>query len=103
MSFAENKQIAQKFIGEIWNKGNLEGLSRFVTSDIIYHARSEDVTGIENFKKWVSTDRSIFPDIRFIIVDSISEFNKVATSWIVEATHQREYRGIRATDKNTVA
>ncbi len=99
MSFAENKQIAQNFIDEIWNKGNLEGPSRFVTPDIIYHARGEDVTGIENFKKWVSTDRSIFPDIRFIIVDSISEFNKVATSWIVEATHQREYRGIRATHK----
>ena len=50
MSSAENKQIAQKFIDEIWNKGNLEGLSRFVTPHIIYHARGEDVTGIENSK-----------------------------------------------------
>jgi predicted ester cyclase len=70
-----------------------------VSPHIIYHARGEDVTGIENFKKWVSTDRSLFPDIRFTIVDNISEFNKVATSWIVEATHRREFRGIRATHK----
>jgi predicted ester cyclase len=33
------------------------------------------------------------------MVDSISEFNKVATAWIVEATHQKEYRGIPATHK----
>ena len=99
MSIAENKQIAEKFIDEIWNRGNLEGVSRFVTPDLIYHARREDVRGIENFKKWVFTDRNIFPDIRFTIVDSISEFNKVATYWIVEATHQKEFRSIPATHK----
>ena len=99
MSIAENKQIAEKFIDEIWNRGNLEGVSRFVTPDLIYHARREDVRGIENFKKWVFTDRNIFPDIRFTIVDSISEFNKIATSWIVEATHQKEFRGVPATHK----
>ena len=32
-------------------------------------------------------------------MDSISEFNKVATAWIVEATHQKEFRGIQATHK----
>jgi steroid delta-isomerase-like uncharacterized protein len=99
MSFAENKQIAQKFIEEIFNDGNLEAVSRLVTPDFIYHARGEDVTGMENFKEWVSSDRSIFPDIRFTIVDSISEFNKVATAWIVEATHTKEFRGIPATHK----
>jgi hypothetical protein len=50
MSLAENKQIVQNFIEEIFNKANLEGVSRFVTPDFIYHARGEDVTGIENFK-----------------------------------------------------
>lgn len=99
MSIAEHKQIAEKFIDEIWNKGNLDGVGRFVTSDFIYHARGEDVTGIENFKEWVSSDRGVFPDIRFTIVDSIAEFNKVATAWIIEATHTKEFRGIPATQK----
>jgi steroid delta-isomerase-like uncharacterized protein len=99
MSIAENKQIAEKFIDEIWNKGNSDGVGRFVTSDFVYHARGEDVTGIENFKEWVSSDRSVFPDIRFTILDSISEFNKVATAWIIEATHTKEFRGIPATQK----
>jgi steroid delta-isomerase-like uncharacterized protein len=99
MSIAENKQIAEKFIDEIFNEGNLEEVSRFVTSDFTYHARGEDVTGTEDFKDWVSSDRSIFPDIRFTVEESISELNKVATAWIVEGTHQKEFRGIPATHK----
>jgi steroid delta-isomerase-like uncharacterized protein len=99
MSYAGNKQIAEKFIDEIWNKGNLDGVGRFVTSDFTYHARGEDVTGIENFKEWVSSDLSVFPDLRFTIVDSIAESYKVATAWIVEATHEKEFRGIPATHK----
>jgi steroid delta-isomerase-like uncharacterized protein len=99
LSSAENKIIVQKFIDEIFNKGNLEVVNRFVTPGFIYHARDEDVTGMEKFKEWFSSDRSIFPDIRFTIVDSISEFNKVATAWIVEAKHEKEFRGIPATHK----
>ena len=48
-------------------------MSRLVTPDFIYHARGEDVKGRENLKEWVSSDRSVFPDIRFTIVDSIAE------------------------------
>jgi steroid delta-isomerase-like uncharacterized protein len=99
MSLAENKQIARDFIDEIFNKGNLERVSRFVTPGFIYHSAAEDLNGMEKFKEWVSSDRSIFPDIRFTIVDSIAEFGKVATAWIVEATHQREFRGIPATHR----
>jgi steroid delta-isomerase-like uncharacterized protein len=99
MSIAENKQIAEKFIDEIFNKVNLENISRFVTPDFIYHASGEDITGMENFKKWVSADHSIIPDIRFTIEESISESNKVATVWIVEGTHTKEFRGIPATHK----
>jgi steroid delta-isomerase-like uncharacterized protein len=99
LSSKDNKQIAEKFIDEIWNKGNLGDVDKFVTSDFIYHARGENVTGTEDFKEWVSSDRSVFPDIRVTIVDSIAESNKVSTAWFVEATHTKEFRGIPATHK----
>ena len=79
-----------------------DSAGRFVTSDFIYHARGEDVTGIENLKEWVSSDHSVFPDIRFTIVDSIAESSKVATAWFLEATHEKEFRGITATHKKFV-
>ena len=99
MSIAENKKNAEKFIDEIFNKVNLEDISTFVTPDFIYHTSGEDITGMENFKNWVSADHSLYPDIHFTIEESISELNKVATVWIVEGTHTKEFRGIPATHK----
>ena len=65
MSLAENKQIARDFIDEIFNKGNLENVNRFVTPDFIYHSAAEDLNGMEKFKEWVASDHITFHDIRF--------------------------------------
>jgi len=99
MSFNENKRIVQEFIDETYNKGNLENTSRFVTSDFIYHARGEDIEGVEVYNEWVSLDRSIFPDITFTILETIAESDKAATAFIVKGTHEKEFRGIPATHK----
>jgi steroid delta-isomerase-like uncharacterized protein len=99
MSFSENKRIVQEFIDETYNKGNLENTSRFVTSDFIYHARGEDIEGVEAYNEWVSLDRSIFPDITFTILETIAESDKAATAFIVKGTHEKEFRGIPATHK----
>jgi len=98
MSFNENKRIVQ-LIDETYNKGNLENTSRFVTSDFIYHARGEDIEGVEAYNEWVSLDRSIFPDITFTILETIAESDKAATAFIVKGTHEKEFRGIPATHK----
>ena len=99
MSFIENKRIVQEFIDETYNKGNLENTSRFVTSDFIYHARGEDIEGVEAYNEWVSLDRSIFPDITFTILETIAESDKAATAFIVKGTHEKEFRGIPVTHK----
>jgi steroid delta-isomerase-like uncharacterized protein len=100
MSITENKIIAEKFIDEIFNKVNLENIDRFLTPDFIYHGSGgDDISGMENFKEWVSSDHSIIPDIHFTIEESISELNRVATVWIVEGTHSKDFRGIPATHK----
>jgi steroid delta-isomerase-like uncharacterized protein len=99
MSFVENKRVVQEFLDETYNKGNLKNTDRFVTPDFAYHARGEDIEGIEAYNEWVSSDRSIFPDIRITIVDSIAESGKVASAFIVEGTHEKEFRGMPATHK----
>jgi steroid delta-isomerase-like uncharacterized protein len=99
MTFVENKQKAQEFIDEVFNKVNLENISKFVTPNFVYHSSREDVIGMENFKEWISADHSIYPDIHFTIVDTIAEPGKVVTAWIVEGTHTKEFRGVPATHK----
>jgi steroid delta-isomerase-like uncharacterized protein len=99
MSTVEIKQITRQFFDDAYNQGNLEGIDNLVTPSFVYHARGEDVQGLENFKKWIASDRAAFPDMRFTIVDSIAEYNKVASTFVVEGTHKKEFRGIPATHK----
>ncbi len=99
MSIVEIKQITRQFFDDAYNQGNLEGIDNLVTPSFVYHARGEDVQGLENFKKWIASDRAAFPDMRFTIVDSIAEYNKVASTFVVEGTHKMEFRGIPATHK----
>ncbi|HYJ00929.1 MAG TPA: ester cyclase [Nitrososphaeraceae archaeon] len=99
MSLEETKQLAWKFVDEIFNNGNINEADKFVTPDFIYHARGEDIEGLEKFKEWFSSDTGIFSDIRITLVDSLAEYGKVATAWIVEGTHEKEYSGIPATHK----
>ncbi|MGA9154059.1 MAG: ester cyclase [Candidatus Nitrosopolaris sp.] len=91
--------MVQEFIDETYNKGNLENTSKFVTPDFAYHARGEDLEGVEAYNEWVSLDRSIFPDITFTILETIAESDKVATAFTVKGTHEKEFRGIPATHK----
>ena len=95
----EVKQIAWKFIDEIFNKGNINEADRLVMPEFIYHARGEDIEGLQNFKEWFSSDTGVFSDIQFTLAESLAESNRVATAWIVEGTHEKEYSGIPATHK----
>lgn len=99
MSLVEIKQTARQFFDDVYNQENLESIDTLVAPSFVYHARGEDVEGIEKFKKWISSDRAAFPDMRFAVVDSIAEGGKVATAFVVEGTHEKEFRGIPATRK----
>jgi steroid delta-isomerase-like uncharacterized protein len=99
MSLEEIKQIALKFFDDIYNQGNLDGIDSLIIPSFVYHARGEDVEGTENFKKWISSDRAAFSDMKFTVVDSIAESGKVASTFVVEGTHEKEFRGIPPTHK----
>ena len=60
------------------------------------------IEGIEAYNEWVSSDRSIFPNIRVTIVDSIEESDsgRVASAFIVEGTQGKEITGIPTTNKD---
>ena len=99
MSSTEHKRIVHEFLDETYNKGNLKNTDRYVTPDFIYHARGEDIEGIEAYNEWISSDRSIFPDIQVTIVDNIEESGKVASAFIVEGLKKRNFVAFRLTNK----
>jgi steroid delta-isomerase-like uncharacterized protein len=99
MSYTQNKTIARRFVEEIFNARKTEMVKNFVTPDIIYHGMAEEVSSLEEFKRWVAEDLSAFPDMKVTILDDIGEQNKVAIRWILKATHEKDFADFPATHK----
>ena len=66
MSLVEIKLTVRQFFDDVYNQRNLDSIDSLLTPGFVYHARGEDVEGIENFKKWISSDRAAFPDMRLL-------------------------------------
>ncbi|HEY7569794.1 MAG TPA: ester cyclase [Nitrososphaeraceae archaeon] len=86
MSFNSKKSVALQFVEEVLNKGNLDKIKNFVSPNIIWHGQYKEVKGLKSFKKWISLERSLFPDMRFSVLDNVTEHDKVAIRWTLLAT-----------------
>jgi steroid delta-isomerase-like uncharacterized protein len=91
--------IARKFVEDIFNSRKTEMAKNYVTSDIIYHGMGEEVTGLENFKRWVDEDLSAFPDMKVTILDGFGDQNKIVIRWNLKATHEKDFADFPATHK----
>jgi len=91
--------IARKFVEDIFNSRKTEMAKNYVTSNIIYHGMGEEVTGLENFKRWVDEDLSAFPDMKVTILDGFGDQNKIVIRWNLKATHEKDFADFPATHK----
>lgn len=99
MSIEENKAIIRRQIEEMWNKGKLELVDEFFTSDFVGHDpfSSEEIQGPEGFKQFVATSRASLPDLHMRIEDQVAEGDRVATRYLISGTHEGEIQGIPPT------
>jgi steroid delta-isomerase-like uncharacterized protein len=100
MSVEDVKKFLLRASEEIWYKGNLAAVDEFMASDLVYHrGTGEHIHGTEEYKKFVSTTHSAFPDVHFTVEDIFAEGDKVAVRWTMTGTHKGELRGIPPTGK----
>ena len=100
MSDPQNRQIARKFVEEIFNARKTDQAENFVTQDIVYHGMGEEVKSLPEFKKWVTEDLSAFPDMKVTILDDFGDASKIAIRWNLKGTHEKDFadflKGIKA-------
>jgi steroid delta-isomerase-like uncharacterized protein len=92
-----NKELARRFMDEVWNKGNLAFIDQVTVPNFVSHdpASPENTGGgVEGVRRFAEMFRSAFPDIQMTVEDVIAEGDKVVTRWTVRATHQGELMGI---------
>lgn len=94
-----NRKLVDRFWTEIWNHGRLDVADQLVSADLLLSIPGRELRGPSGLKEWVETIRGGFPDIHFIIAQTMVDGDDVAVRWTATGTHTGHLLGIAPTGK----
>ena len=94
-----SKRIFFEHIEQIWNNKDASGIERFIAPNYRGFDAAELISGIEGYKQHFVTITTGFPDMRITIEAILEEEDRVASRWVVEATHTGNLGDIPPTGK----
>jgi steroid delta-isomerase-like uncharacterized protein len=101
MSTAENKAVIASFLEEVINQGRLERADDLVHLDFIeLDPLPGQRQGREGLKEIIGVLLLAFPDMHWVIDESIAEGAKVVTRFTWTGTHRGAFLGIAATGRH---
>jgi steroid delta-isomerase-like uncharacterized protein len=92
----QNKALVRRRFEEVWHRSNDAIIDELVDEN--YMSNGQRI-GRAGYRQFVAGMRHAFPDIQFIIEEMIAEGDLVALRYISHATHQRDFMGIAATNR----
>jgi steroid delta-isomerase-like uncharacterized protein len=99
------KQVASRFVEELWNERRLEVADAIFAKDCVTHQLRSGVPvdaalrGPQAIKEHVTGWTASFPDLRFSIEQMWSEGDRVVMQLLMEGTQQGAWLGIPASGK----
>jgi steroid delta-isomerase-like uncharacterized protein len=103
---AENEALLRRWFEEVWNKGRVDAIDEMMTADCIAHGLGDTQTvGPAAFKAFHAQFRGAFPDIKITLEDVVSQGDRAAVRFTIQATHGGDHLGVPASGKrvNTAA
>ena len=101
MTKESNKQLMNRFVTFI-NTASEQLAGELISPDAIFHVpgQPEPMRGPAGYLAIIEMMRSGFPDIQWILEDSVVEDDKVAARFIMQGTHQGSFFGVPPTGKS---
>ena len=95
---ADLVDMTNRFIEELWNKGDLSVIDELCASDIV-RTTPPSIGAVtytsEELKQSIITIRTAFPDAKITVDRStIARANRVTVQWTITGTHQGDFLGI---------
>lgn len=100
MSTQANEQLLARYVREVWDKGDLDALERFLSPHFKRHVsptlppldRDGQIERLRGF-------RSAFPDMTLTVEDVVAGDDRVAFRSTISGTHRGSFAGRDATEK----
>jgi steroid delta-isomerase-like uncharacterized protein len=100
MSESQNIAVIARFIEEVINQGRLEVADQIVEEDFAeLDPLPGQRQGREGLKEVIAMLRSAFPDMHWVIDETIASGDKVVTRFTWTGTHRGNFMGIPATGR----
>jgi steroid delta-isomerase-like uncharacterized protein len=95
-----NKEVVRRFNEEVFNKGDVAAIDKYITADAVDHNPPPGTQGDrEGFKKWLTAFRAAFPDLKVTLAEVIAEGDLVVFRNTMTGTQKGEYMGMPASGK----
>jgi len=96
----QNKALVSRYIEEVFNTGEVERVSEFVSPDYVeVHENTVHPLGIEGAKQHVLGVRGAFPDMHITVEQQFGEGDWVITQITARGTHRGDWLGMKPTGK----
>ncbi len=103
MTLEANKRLVRRFIEEVVNTGNVDGLADFVSTDCVETDGKVRVTsGVEGMAQHVRGVREVYADLCLTVERQIAEGEWVVTQLTARGTHRGTWLGIKPTGRPVV-
>ncbi|MET8331630.1 ester cyclase [Streptomyces sp. NPDC005181] len=101
---ARRNIAAQERLAELVNSGKIDQLDEVFAKDVVDHDPApEQEPGVEGFKTFFAMMRAAFPDLTVSADALVADDDKVSIAYTLSGTHQGEFQGIAATDRQVSA
>jgi predicted ester cyclase len=84
----DNKTIVRRYFEEVWNKGDLDAADELVDRHFSVEGCGGAISGLEAVKLYVSSYRSVYPNVHFTVLSMAAEGDRVVACWVGRGIQQ---------------
>jgi len=95
-----DESFIHRWFEEVWNQKSEAAVDELLAEDGVGHGLpGGSIQGPEAFKEYQRNLLSVYPDLRVIVEDTVTEGDKIAARCRVTGVHQGDGLGFAATNK----
>jgi steroid delta-isomerase-like uncharacterized protein len=101
VSESENVSVVARFLEEVINQGRLEQADELVAVDFVeLDPLPGQRQGREGLKEVIGMMRAAFPDIHWVVEETVANGDKVVTRFTWTGTHRGTFLGVPASGRS---
>jgi predicted ester cyclase len=84
----EHRHVARRALEEVCSGSDPAGIEEVYSPRFVDHVNALEYRGTDGARRSVALYRELFPDLRFVVEEQVTEGSRVASRWTLHGTHR---------------